>query len=78
MSQCLAWIRLSVTLMIIGVPEMPARIICPSRSISIRQTFLFFLILNMYASLCMMTSRCNFAVRMISVYMNFYDLYTFQ
>ena len=76
MSQRLAWIRLSVTMMIIGVPEMPARIICPSRS-SIRQTFLFFL--NMYASLCMMTSRCNFAVRMISVYMlNFYDLYTFQ
>ena len=66
MSQRLAWIRLSGTLMIIGVPEMPARIIRPSRSISIRQTFLLFL--NMYASLCMMTSRCNFAVRMISVY----------
>ena len=77
MSQHLAWIRLSVTVMIIGVPEMPARIMRPSRSISIRQTFLFFL--NMYASLCMTTSRCILAVRMISVYMlNFYDLYTFQ
>jgi len=77
MTQHLAWIRLSVTVMIIGVPEMPARSIRPSRSISIRETFLFFL--NMYASLCMMTSHCVLAVRMISVYiLNFYDLYTFQ
>ena len=39
MSQHMAWRRLSVTVMIIGVPGMPARIIRPSRSISIRQTF---------------------------------------